>query len=212
MLIGASGCEMVHYSEEEAFKLALVQHKLRIDSFGNYFGGAAALAFAREVIAERPLPDDLTLRVITAQSDPADLEDFAKVALSQGVLPPDGAVMRGIDRPGFAMLAYDADGAPVATAGAAMSRHPDDSYGDMAQWGQLATIDARKGQGIARAMAAHSIIHCFDVLGAKRISTGIRVGNAASEKLCTSMGLELSPYRVVLALDPESFASKRVTT
>ena len=92
-----------------------------------------------------------------------------------------------------------------------MSRHADDEYGDMAQWGQLATLDARKGQGIARAMAAHSIIHCFETLGAKRISTGVRVGNAASERLCTSMGLELSPYRVVLALDAESFASGRTT-
>lgn len=210
-LLGASGCEMVPNDQVDAFVAAVGALGLRTDLYANYMGGAKTIEHARAVLETHHLPDDLTLRTIDRDAPRAWLDALAEVALSQGVLPSAGPVLRGISRPGFGMVAMDPEGSPVACACAAMARHRDHPDHAMAQWGQLATRDDRKGQGIARMMAAHSIVHAAETLDTRVFSTGIRAGNAASERLCRSLGLTPSAYSIVIVIDPAAFSGERTT-
>lgn len=210
-LIGASGCEMVPKDLCENFRSELEDRGLRTDVIGQFIGDSDAIDKARTALATRPLPEDLSVRIIDSQSRDELVQAFAKVSVPHGVLPPIGSVMRGISRPGFGMVAMDNNGRPVATAGAVRSRHPDHPMSDMVQWGQLATVPDRQGQGIARALGALAILEASSRLGARRFRTGINASNIASVRLCTSLGLRDSDYVIVAAIDPDAFSDEHVT-
>lgn len=210
-LIGASGCEMVPKRSSKDFQIELEKRGLRTDVIGHFIGNSEAISKARAALATRPLPADLTVEIIDRHSPGELVREFAEVSMAHGVLPPIGSVMRGISRPGFGMVAKDTNGRPVATAGAVRSRHPDHPMADMVQWGQLATVPDRQGQGIARAMGALAILQAAKQLGARRFRTGINPENTASAGLCTSLGVRDSEYFIVAAMDPKAFSDKHVT-
>lgn len=210
-LIGASGCEMVPKDLSEDFRKELEDLGLRTYVVGHFIGGLDAIDLARTALATRPLPEDLSVRIIDSQSPGELVQAFAEVSMSHGVLPPIGSVMRGISRPGFGMVAIDSNGRPVATAGAVKSRHPDHPMADMVQWGQLATVPDRQGQGVARALGALAILEAASRLGARHFRTGINPSNTASARLCTSLGLRDSEYVIVAALDPDAFSDDLLT-
>lgn len=210
-LLGATGCEMVPKDRAQTFREELEAHGLRTYLIRHFIGGEDCVARAREALDRRPLPDDLTVRVIDRGSPGSLVEAFAEVALPHEVLPPVGTVMRGISRPGFGMVAFDADDRPVATAGSVRARHPAHAEADTVQWGQLATVPDRQGEGIARALGAMAILHAAEHLGAKNYRTGIAPGNLPSEALCTSLGLVDSAFVIVAAMDPEAFGERRLT-
>lgn len=210
-LTGASSCELVPKAVSRDFQDELQRRGLRTEEIGHFIGGSDAIDRARAALADRALPDDLTVEVIDGDSPMRLVQAFADVSMAHGVLPPIGPVLRGISRPGFGMVAFDAEGRPVATAGAVRSRHPDHPMADMVQWGQLATAPHRQGQGIARAIGAMAILAAAERLGARRFRTGINPGNTASTRLCTSLGVCDSDYVIVAAMDPVGFANQRVT-
>jgi GNAT superfamily N-acetyltransferase len=210
-LIGASSCELVPKTISRDFRDELERRGLRTDVIGHFIGGSEAIDMARAALERRPLPEDLTVEVIDVNSSVRLVQAFAEVSMAHGVLPPIGPVMRGISRPGFGMVAFDANGRPVATAGAVRSRHPDHPMADMVQWGQLATAPDRQGQGIARAIGAMAILEAAERLGARRFRTGIDPSNTASARLCTSLGVRDSDYVIIAAMDPVGFSDQRVT-
>ena len=210
-LQGVSGCEMVPDADAPALIAALEDAGMKTDCYVNYMAGPDCVAIARDTVKGCGLPADLTLQTIDGSAPPTLLDAFASVALAQDVLPSVGSVMRGITRPGFGMVAFDAENRPVATAAASLARHTAHPDADMAQWGQLATRDDRKGQGIARAMACLSLVYGWENIGMRRFSTGIRAGNVASENLCRSLGLTPSGFTIVIAIDPDSFAGDQAT-
>lgn len=210
-LIGASGCEMVPKNLCEDFRRELEDRGLRTDVIGHFIGDSDAIDMARRALAAKPLPEDLSVRIIDPQSSGELVQAFAEVSMPQGVLPPIGSVMRGISRPGFGMVAMDSNGRPVATAGAVKSRHVHHPMADMVQWGQLATVQDRQGQGIARALGALAILEAASRLGARRFRTGINPSNTASARLCSSLGVRDSDYVIVAAMDPDAFSDDRVT-
>jgi hypothetical protein len=182
----------------------------KVDVIGNFIGGPSAVDIARKVLKEKPLPDDLTVKIVDKDSPSSWLESYAQVALPHGVLPPIGVVLRGISRPGFAMIAFDENERPIATAGAVSARHVDHPDSEMAQWGQLATAPNRQGEGIARGLGAMAILHAAEHLNARRFSTGIRTGNIPSKRLCNALGVFESDYVMVL-MDPTEFSDGRLT-
>ncbi|SMX25745.1 GNAT family N-acetyltransferase [Boseongicola aestuarii] len=210
-LIGASGCEMVPKELCDEFRSELEARGLRTDVIGHFIGNSDAINKARTALATKPLPADLSVLIIDSNSPGELVRDFAKVSMLHGVLPPIGSVMRGISRPGFGMVAKDRSGRPVATAGAVKSRHPDHPMADMVQWGQLATVPDRQGEGIARALGALAILEATSRLGARRFRTGVTARNTASARLCTSLGVCDSDYVIVAAMDPDNFSDARVT-
>ncbi len=210
-LIGASGCELVPKEDARNFQEGLEKCGLRTEVVGHFIGGSEAIELAHSSLAKRPLPVDLSVEVIDRNSPRELVQAFAEVSMAHGVLPPLGAVMRGISRPGFGIVAIDSNGRPVATAGAVRSRHPDHPMADMVQWGQLATASDRQGEGIARAMGALAILEAAQRLSARRFRTGINPNNSASARLCTSLGVRDSEYVIVAAMDPEAFSDEHVT-
>ena len=210
-LIGAGGCEMVPKAQTASLIEALQASGLKVDSYRNFMGDDQVIATARVLLSERPLPPDVRVKTIDRNAPAAWLQAFADVALPNGVLPSIGSAMRGVSRPGFAMLAVDRAERPVATASAFLARHASHPLADMVQWGQLATSSDRQRQGIALAMGALSILHAAEQLGARRFSTGIRLGNEPSERLCRALGLEESDFDIVLGIDPAAFSDDRLT-
>jgi RimJ/RimL family protein N-acetyltransferase len=210
-LIGASACEMVPKDRCENFQKELEDRGLRTDVIGHFIGDINAIEMARAALVTRPLPEDLSVRMIDARSPSELVQAFAEVSMLNGVLPPIGSVMRGISRPGFGMVAMDGNGRPVATAGAVESRHPDHPMADMVQWGQLATVPDRQGQGIARALGALAILEAASRLGARHFRTGINPSNIASARLCASLGVCDSDYVIVAAMNPDAFTDERIT-
>ena len=75
----------------------------------------------------------------------------------------------------------------------------------------LATDKARRGQGIALLLGAHSMLAMRDRFGYGHFFTGIREGNTPSKRLCGKLGLTASDTVVMIAIAPELFASGRVT-
>jgi hypothetical protein len=86
---------------------------LKVDVMSNFIGGPAAIDIASNVLREKPLPDDLTVKTVDQGSPGTRLESYAQVALPHGVLPPIGAVLRGISADQTAV----GNGDPVCVAG-----------------------------------------------------------------------------------------------
>ena len=210
-LLGASACEYVPVEDAEEFEAGLRARGLKTDRILHYFSNEETLDLARAAVLKRPLPDDLSVQIVDKDSSQDLLEAFAEVSMPHGVLPPAGNVMRGISRPGFAMVAIDANNRPVATAGSVASNHPKGPAADKVQWGQLATVPNRQGEGIAKTLGAMAMLEAEKRLDAKTFRTGIREGNTASDRLCRSLGMSPSPYEIVIGIDPEIFGEARLT-
>ena len=210
-ILGITAIESIPRNEVTEAREKFERQGLKTDVISCYIGGSSCVDTARRVLATRALPEDLSLRVIDRDSPSEWLEGFAEIALMHGVLPPIGPVMRGLSRPGFAMVAVDRSGAPVATAGSVLC-HPSRSPLHLrAQWGQLSTHPDRMGQGIAKVLGAKALVHSHETLGATGFKTGITPGNVASARLCESLGLADCGNDIVVVIDPQLYADARLT-
>ena len=210
-VLGVTAIETVPRDEAAQVRKKVERKGLRTDIIACYLGDLGCVDIAREVLATRTLPEDLIIRVIDRDSPPEWLEAFAEVALMHGVLPPVGPVMRGMSRPGFAMVAVDRSGAPVATAGSVLCHPPSSPLHLRAQWGQLSTHPERMCQGIAKLLGAKALVHAHEVLGATGFKTGISPGNVASAKLCEGLGLKDSGKDIIAIIDPQVYSEDRLT-
>ena len=210
-ILGITAIETVPRSEVPETRKKIERQGLKTDVISCYIGGLDCVDIAREVLATRALPEDLSVRVIDRDSPPEWLEYFAEIALMHGVLPPIGPVMRGLSRPGFAMVAVDSAGVPVATAGSVLCHPPSSPLHLRAQWGQLSTHPDRMGQGIAKVLGAKALVHSHETLGATGFKTGITPGNVASARLCEGLGLKDCGKDIVVVIDPQLYADDRLT-
>ncbi|WP_353391513.1 hypothetical protein [Ruegeria sp. HU-ET01832] len=210
-ILGITAIESIPRQEVARTREVIESKGLKTNAIACYLGGLNCVDIARKLIAEQALPEDLTVRVIDRESPPEWLEAFAEVAMSHGVLPPIGPVMRGVSRPGFAMVVVDSLGSPVATAGSVLCHPPSSRLHRRAQWGQLSTKPERMGEGIAKVLGAKALIHSHEKLGATGFKTGIASGNAASTRLCEKLGLEDSGSDIVAIIDPIVYSEDRLT-
>ncbi len=210
-VLGITAIESVQRAKVDETRTEIERHGLKTDVISCYLGDLGSVDRAREILATRSLPDDLTVRIIDRESPTEWLEAFAEIALIHGVLPPIGPVMRGISRPGFAMVAFDSAGSPVATAGSVLCHPPSSPLHCRAQWGQLSTRPDRLGQGIAKVLGARALIHSHEVLGATGFKTGIAPGNTPSARLCEGLGLTDSGQDIIALIDPEIYGEDRLT-
>lgn len=210
-LNGATGCEKVKRADVPGFINLLETHGLAAETFRIFKGSDTAVEAARDRIANRPLPDDLKLHVIDNDSPSELVQDYVSVALAQGVFPSSGSYLRGITQPGFAMVLHDSLGQPIATANAVKNNPAGSQFEHQAQWGQLATIPARQGQGIAATLGAHSIVYGREAFGIETFKTGVKEGNTSSTRLCNSLNIRDSGFNVVIGIDLEAYGAKSVT-
>ncbi|MCL5777804.1 GNAT family N-acetyltransferase [Limibaculum sp. FT325] len=210
-LQGAASCIYVPGEAAEGFRAAIAARGMKTDEFRVLHGAADAVAASRAVMASQALPDDLAVTEIGPDTPGDFLEAVSRLTDACGVLLPMGSVMRGTEKPSVCLVACEPGGAPVATAASVALNHPDGAFPDDAWWGMLATRADRRGQGIARILGAMALVAMHERHGFPGFMTGVREGNTASERLCAQLGVVPSDYRVIVAIDPESFSGGRVT-
>lgn len=185
---------------------------LSVTRYVRWTGGADVLAAARGIVADTAPPDDLTLCQIGPDTPGDALAQLAAVALACGVVPPAGAVLRGLRRPGVAFVALDRDGRGVACAGAAAFLHSDRAAEDgYCWWGMLATLPERRGARLSLLLGAMAMIAMSDRYGATSFFTGVEVGNSPSEAVCTRIGLRPGGTSILVAADPTLIPGGRLT-
>ena len=211
-LHGVSACECVARENSDDFVAGLKGRGLSTEVFCSFEGGQEAVEISRNWLSGNPLASDLSVHIIGPESPSGLVAAYAEVALAQGVLPADGAVLRGLYRQAFGMVAMESSsGKPIATASAVLN-HPDNSKDkDSAQWGQLATIPERQGQKIAKTLGAHSLVYGWDKMGMRYFKAGVKADNISSTRLCNGLGIEDRGNDIVVAIDVSSFESDSMT-
>ena len=211
-LQGNSNISDVTQAEVPQLLKACEDYGLKVVQYARWVGGPEALSQARASIAEVPLPGDLSLGWISPDTPTQQRAAFAEAALSCGVLPPSMAVLSGALRPGVACFAVDPDGAVVSLAAAAafhIAGHP--NAGLDCWWGMLSTRPARRGARLSILLGAHAIVRMHERYGFARFMTGVEPGNAASEAVCTRLGLARTDRAIIGAADPNVLTSGRMT-
>ena len=64
---------------------------------------------------------------------------------------------------------------------------------------------------VTQASMGESMVRMVDGHGMTGFFTGIRSGNAPSERLCTKLGLQATDKAVIISIAPEVFAAGSVT-
>lgn len=212
-LQGATAGYFIRRDAEAEVRLAMEARGLRTDVLGfSLSSGTGSVEMAEAILAEGDLPADLEVVALGRESTDADLEDFAELALGQGVLPPPDAVLRGIARRGVAFVARErSTGRAVGCAASFANFHPASPFADMCFWGMLATHPDRRGEKIALLLGARAMVAMRDRTGIAKFSTGVRDDNVASSRLCAKLGVLRSDYLIVIGMDPEAFTDERLT-
>ncbi|WP_425101508.1 N-acetyltransferase family protein [Tropicibacter sp. S64] len=210
-LQGACSVEGVPKALAGTRHAALAGAGLKTDQFDVWCGDGGALSAAEEVIRSIAWPSDLEIVSVDGSTSGEDMAQLDALTQSCGVLLPMGAFMRGHRRPAVCLFARDSAGRIVGSTAAVAQFHPGSPKAGTVWWGMLATDEARRGQGIAVLLGAHSMLAMRDRFGYEQVFTGIREGNTPSERLCGKLGLSPSDTVVIIAIAPELFASGRVT-
>lgn len=210
-LQGVGACEGVSAEDTPARRAALEAAGLKLDEYVSWRGGAEAIRTAREVLASRSLPAGLTVGQVDADTPAEVMAQLDRVTASCEVLLPMGQFLRGIARPAVCVYAQTGDGEVVATSAAVAQFHPASSRGREFWWGMLATDDRYRGQGLALLLGADSLVRMVESHDMTGFFTGIRAGNAPSERLCSKLGLEATDRTIQISIAPEVFAATNVT-
>ncbi len=174
-------------------------------------GGLEAYETCKAILADVPLPGDLRLVRLSADSPAALVRATAELSMDCGVMPLPGRQMRGLANPGLCLVAVDASGAPVATGSSYRYTHPDSDYRDHAFWGVLATRPDRRGQKLAMILGAHAIVRMWEEFGMRGFTTGIKADNPASLAVCARQGVRPSGQTFIACTNPEHFGDAPIT-
>lgn len=212
-LQGSSHFASVENAELAQFTTAVEAQGITATCYAHWEGAEAACDSARAILRDHPLPADLTCHWIDGTAPPATLQRLGDVALACGVLPPAGAVLRGVAKPGLALVAVDAGGRAVACAGAAAHLHADHPEGRQeCWWGMLATDPSRRGARLALILGAMSLLEMQARHGFTRFFTGVVPGNAASEAVCRRIGLTPAGTSTLSTADAALLPGGRMTS
>lgn len=181
------------------------------DRHEHYYGGHAAYDASRGVLQNYTLPEDLRIVRLDADTPSHLVMQVAELSQSCDVMPVPGAVMRGVAARGITFVAVDATGSPVATASSYALHHPDSLRARDVFWGALATREDRRGEKIALVLGAKTIVHMWEVEGARGFMTGVRQTNRSSHALCVKLGVEDSDWVYAQCLDTKMLGSGSVT-
>lgn len=169
------------------------------------------LSTPRAFLDDQAQPEGLTFHDVSPQTDPDLLASFAQMALENGVLPPALDMLGGALRPGLCRIACDGDGRVLSCAGAAAFTHPDHPLHDTAWWGMLATRPEARGRRLSLILGAQVLLEMQARFGFSRFFTGIEPGNAASEAVCTRLGLSRTDTSTLGLADPALLPGGRMT-
>jgi hypothetical protein len=210
---GSSTYSDLTREEASALRLELDARGYSVTRYDAWEGDDDALKAARRVLSSHALPEDI--RVVTLDADAAetDLAALAGVALSCGVLPIAGSMLRGQTRPGVGLVALDANGRAVCcAAAAAFARDDDPKRGDQCWWGMLATDPDRRGQKLALILGALAMQQMHQRFGFASFMTGVQPGNTPSEAVCRASGLEDRGRAILTVVDSAVLPGGKLTS
>ena len=213
-LVGLQGICSIQHAERAVsgdIRAELQDAGLTLDSYVSWEGEDAAVTAAREVLDERALSGDLTVREVDAATGAEDLARLDDLATQCEMLLPMGSFLRGEQRPSCFLFAQDGAGRVVGLAGSVAANHPDHPGGDRPWWGLLGTHPDRRGEGIAMILGAMAIVRMHERFGYRAFMTGIRTGNTPSEALCSKLGFAGTSREILVAIDPTQLAGGRIT-
>ena len=211
-LQGAAHYGCVAGPEVKPLRSALETKGYKTTHFVRWASTGATFAAAKQILSDHPLPSDIQAVTLGLESPGDNLRKLAEVALSCEVLPPAGAVLRGIARPAVSIVAIDRDGNPVSCAGSSAICHPDHpSLGGQAWWGMLATAESRRGERLALILGAMAILQMQDRFGFQSFFMGVQPGNGPSEAVCRKMGLAPDGTNVVTVVDQKAMPGGKLT-
>ncbi len=209
---GNSNYAAVSLSETEAVEGALRSRGLIPMHYAKWEGASPVLSAARAVLDAFSLPDDLHIAKIDASTSGPLMASMAELALSCGVLPPSGEVLRGLLRPAICLLAIDSDENVVSCASSCAFAHENHStLAHQAWWGMLATAPAHRGRHLSLILGAHVVLEMHGNFGFSNFMTGVEPGNAPSEAVCARMALAPGPHAIIGCADPDALSGGRMT-
>ena len=211
-LQGASPSYWLPNAAADEAKTALLNEGFRADRFEYFVTEGDSIERAREVLSAHVIGDDVLVSRLGRDSPDDDLDGFAEVAGSGGVLPPPEAVLRGAARKGVFLLARDrASGRAISCAASIETFHARSSRSDHAFWGMLSTMPAWRGRKIALILGAQAMVlfeRDFDV---SKFTTGVRAENSGSMALCAKLDMRDGKWCSYYGMNPAQFSNARVT-
>ncbi len=209
---GASHYGHVPDGDVADLRQALEKKGQNTTHYARWISTDSAFQKAEQILIDHALPSDVTAITLGPDSPATGLQKLADVALACDVLPPSGAVLRGIARSARFIVAVDSNQAPVSCAGTSAICHPDHPlFGRQAWWGMLATADHRRGEKLALILGAMAMLDMRSHLGFQSFFTGVVPGNAPSEAVCRKLGLAPNGTSVVTVVDPVALPGGRLT-
>jgi len=181
------------------------------DRHEHYWGGESAYRASRAMLATHSLPQDLSLSALDRQSPRAFVAEVAELCQSCDVMPVPGPIMRGQALHGITFVASDEHGRPVASASSFVLHHPSSPHARDVFWGMLATREDRRGEKIALVIGAKTIVHMWEMEGARGFMTGVRKDNASSQALCNKLGVNDTEWIYAQCLDAGILGSSSLT-
>lgn len=202
----------VPLDQVEGIKTSMQTRGLVPMHYDKWQGAHPAIAAARQVVATLSLPEDVTMLRLDASTEHSKLSSLADMALSCGVLPLCGEVLRGLLRPAVCLVAIDRASKVVSCAASSAYAHEDHpKLGRQAWWGMLATDPLWRGQRLSLVLGAHALLEMETRFGFCDFMTGVEPGNAPSESICDRMGLSRGSSAIIGCADPRALASGRMT-
>jgi hypothetical protein len=209
---GNSNYSYVPEDEVEDVKSALEARGLIPMHYARWEGDGLPLERAKEVLQSSPLPDDLQLVRLDADTPGETLASLAEMSLTCGVLPLAGETLRGRLGSAICLAAKDNSGKVVSCAAASTFAHRDHpTLAGQAWWGMLATHPDQRGRKLAVILGAQLIVEMNRQFGLTSFMTGVEQGNAPSEAVCSKMGLQPIDAAILGCADPQTLSSGRMT-
>ncbi|MFL4468369.1 GNAT family N-acetyltransferase [Tateyamaria armeniaca] len=210
-LQGYSSVQFLPRAASARIQAHLAQAGLNPVEWEQFWGQDSALEAARDFLAGYSPPDGLELCETDADTDDDTIHRICAMSQDQGVLTVPGSVMRGAGPRGVMMYVRAPDGAVVAAGGGYMSYHPDSVRATEAFWGMLATAPDWRGKRLACWVGATVILRLAERYGARGFSSGVKADNAASQAMCTRLGLIQSEFVYSGATDPAMLGDGPIT-
>ncbi|HEY5080876.1 MAG TPA: GNAT family N-acetyltransferase [Bauldia sp.] len=208
---GGTASFFVDAGGENPITSALQARGYTTDRWDHLMAGEAGIAISRDIVDHYSLPTGLKLHEVGRATTEAQMQSFAEMALSCGVLLPAGRALRGETRNSVFYVLLDATGEPVSCSGAVLRNQPGSPFADASWWGMLATREDMRGRGLSLYLGALAMVTMADRFGARRFYTGVRTDNAVSQKLCRRLGLGDHGLTVMAVLDPARFGNTKMT-
>ena len=180
--------------------------------YARWVGDDSALQSADRIVADQPLPSDLSLEWLSVDTQADVRASFGEMALGCGVLPPAFDALTGQVKPGMTLLAVTADGRVVSCAAAIgflNGAHPDATV--ECWWGMLATDPDWRRKRLSLILGARVIKEMAEQHGFSRFFTGVEPGNAPSEAVCTRLGLSDTAFSILGIADASLLPGGRMT-